>query len=40
VTTEQVASEGRVFNRFTLEARFEVPDAAYIETIPVVVVRN
>jgi Tfp pilus assembly protein PilN len=40
VTTEQVATEGRTFNRFTLEARYEVPDSSFIETVPVVVLSN
>jgi Tfp pilus assembly protein PilN len=40
VTTEQVNSEGRAFNRFTLEARYELPDSAFIETVPVIVLTN
>lgn len=40
VTTEQVTRDGRTFNQFTLEARYEQPDSAFIETIPIVVVSN
>jgi Tfp pilus assembly protein PilN len=40
VTTEQVTSEGRTFNRFTLEAQYEQPDSTFLETIPVVLVSN
>jgi Tfp pilus assembly protein PilN len=40
VTTEQVVTDGRTYNRFTLEARYEQPDSAFIETVPVVVVSN
>jgi Tfp pilus assembly protein PilN len=40
VTTEQVASEGRTYNRFTLEARYELPDSAFFETVPIVVLTN
>jgi Tfp pilus assembly protein PilN len=40
VTTEQIASDGRTYNRFTLEARYELPDSAYIETVPVLVLTN
>jgi Tfp pilus assembly protein PilN len=36
VTTEQTQSEGRAYLRFTLEARWEQPDSALIETVPVV----
>jgi type IV pilus assembly protein PilN len=40
VTTEQATTEGRTYNRFTLEARFEQPDSAFIETVPVVTLSN
>lgn len=40
VTTEQVITEGRTYNRFTLEARYELPDSAFIETVPVVVLTH
>jgi Tfp pilus assembly protein PilN len=40
VTTEQASTEGRTYNRFTLEARFEHPDSSFIETIPVVTLSN
>lgn len=40
VTTEQVVSDGRTYNRFTLEARYETPDSAFIETVPVLVLTN
>jgi Tfp pilus assembly protein PilN len=36
VTSEQTAVEGRTFQRFTLEARYEMPDTSMIHTIPVV----
>jgi Tfp pilus assembly protein PilN len=36
VTSEQQAVEGRTFLRFTLEARWEQPDSAFVETVPVV----
>lgn len=38
VTSEQQDVEGRTLHRFTLEARYEVPDEATIETVPIVVV--
>jgi type IV pilus assembly protein PilN len=40
VTTEQVSEGGRTYNRFTLEARFETPDPAFVETVPMVVLRK
>jgi len=40
VTTEQVVTEGRTFNRFTLEARYESPDSAFIQTVPILVLGN
>jgi hypothetical protein len=36
VTSEQQEVEGRTFLRFTLEARWEQPDSAFVETVPVV----
>lgn len=39
VTSQQVSEEGRSFQRFTLEARYEQPDSSLIETIPVLTVR-
>lgn len=36
VTSEQSEVEGRVFQRFTLEARYETPDTTIIQTVPVV----
>jgi Tfp pilus assembly protein PilN len=40
VTTEQVETDGRTYNRFTIEARYAVPDSSFIETVPVVVLAN
>jgi Tfp pilus assembly protein PilN len=39
VTSEQTSTAGRSYQKFTLEARFEVPDSSFIETLPVVPVR-
>ncbi|HEX2093211.1 MAG TPA: PilN domain-containing protein, partial [Longimicrobiaceae bacterium] len=39
VTSEQTSTEGRSYQKFTLEARYEVPDSSFIETLPVVPVR-
>lgn len=39
VTSEQVEEEGRTFQKFTLEARYENPDSAFIQTTPVVLIR-
>jgi Tfp pilus assembly protein PilN len=36
VTSEQVIEEGRTFQRFTLEARYEAADDSMIETVPLV----
>lgn len=36
VTSEQVTAEGRTFLKFTLEARYERPDSALIETVPLI----
>jgi Tfp pilus assembly protein PilN len=35
VTSEQATQEGRTFLKFTLEGRYERPDSAFIETVPV-----
>ena len=35
VTSEQASQQGRTFLKFTLEARYETPDSALIETVPV-----
>lgn len=39
VTSEQVDEEGRTLHRFTLEARYEIPDSSVIQTVPIVTVR-
>lgn len=39
VTSAQVVTEGRSYQKFTLEARYEVPDSSFIETVPVVSVK-
>lgn len=39
VTSEQAETQGRVFWKFTLEARFEQPDSSIIETVPVISIR-
>lgn len=39
VTSEQITEEGRTFQKFTLEARYEEPDPAFVQTIPVVLDR-
>jgi len=39
VTSEQATQQGRTFLKFTLEARFESPDSALIETVPVLTPR-
>jgi len=38
VTSEQTVTEGRSYQKFTLEARWETPDSSFIETVPVIVV--
>lgn len=38
VTSEQAEVEGRTTHRFTVEAKYETPDSAVIQTVPVVVV--
>lgn len=40
VTSEQTELEGRSVHRFSLEARYETPDAAAIETLPVIVINS
>jgi Tfp pilus assembly protein PilN len=37
VTTEQVTEQHRTFLRFSLEAAYERPDEAYLETVPIVI---
>jgi Tfp pilus assembly protein PilN len=39
VTSEQATSQGRTYQKFTLEARYEVPDSSFIETVPVISLR-
>lgn len=39
VTSEQVTEEGRTFQKFTLEARYETPDPAFVQAIPVLLDR-
>jgi len=36
VTSEQVELDGRSLHRFTLEARYELPDSSVIATIPII----
>jgi Tfp pilus assembly protein PilN len=36
VTSEQVSEEGRTFQKFTLEARYQSPDSAFVQTVPVI----
>lgn len=38
VTSEQVVEAGRTLHRFTLEAKYELPDSSAIQTIPIVTV--
>lgn len=38
VTSEQADADGRTTHRFTVEAKYESPDSAVIQTVPVVVV--
>jgi Tfp pilus assembly protein PilN len=38
VTTEQVTEQNRTFLRFALEAAYERPDEAMLETVPIVIV--
>ena len=39
VTSEETSTEGRTYQKFTLEARYEMPDSSFIETVPVVTLR-
>lgn len=39
VTSEQTSTEGRTYQKFTLEARYEVPDSSFVETVPVISIR-
>ncbi|HEV2145892.1 MAG TPA: PilN domain-containing protein [Longimicrobiaceae bacterium] len=39
VTSEQVSTGGRTYQKFTLEARYEVPDSSFVETVPVISLR-
>lgn len=39
VTSEQTTTDGRSYQKFTLEARYEVPDSSFIETVPVISIR-
>ncbi len=38
VTSEQVTEQGATFQRFTLEARYEQPDPALLETVPIITI--
>lgn len=37
VTSEQTTEQGRTFQKFTLEAKYERPDSSAVETVPVIV---
>ncbi len=39
VTSEQVDREGRIVHRFTLEARYQMPDSSVIATVPILPVQ-
>lgn len=39
ITSEQTVQDGRTFTKFTLEARYERPDTALVQTVPLVTVR-
>lgn len=39
VTSEQQAEQGRTYQKFTLEAKYEMPDSSVIETVPIVTFR-
>ncbi|HEX2187854.1 MAG TPA: PilN domain-containing protein [Longimicrobiaceae bacterium] len=39
VTSEQTSTDGRTYQKFTLEARYEVPDSSFVETVPVISLR-
>lgn len=38
VTSEQSAEKGRSIHRFTLEAKYETPDSAAVQTVPIITV--
>jgi Tfp pilus assembly protein PilN len=40
VTSEQTDMEGRAVHKFSLEARYEMPDSSAIETLPVIVINS
>ena len=40
VTSEQTDMDGRAVHKFSLEARYETPDATAIETLPVIVINS
>ena len=40
VTSEQREMEGRAVHKFSLEARYEMPDSSAIETLPVIVINS
>jgi len=40
VTSEQTDMDGRAVHKFSLEARYETPDASAIETLPVIVINS
>lgn len=40
VTSEQTDMDGRAVHKFSLEARYEVPDSTAIETMPVIVINS
>jgi hypothetical protein len=35
VTAEQVETDGRTTQKFTLEARYQIPDSSAIQTVPI-----
>ena len=39
VTSEQTSTNGRTYQKFTLEARYETPDSSFVETVPVISIR-
>ncbi|HET6231025.1 MAG TPA: PilN domain-containing protein [Longimicrobiaceae bacterium] len=39
VTSQQSAEVGRTFLKFTLEAKYEIPDSSIVQTVPVVATR-
>ena len=38
VTSEQTVTAGRSYQKFTLEARWEMPDSSFIETVPMIAI--